>query len=158
MRLPHLGSQPTRDGSPDAEFMDTEALLFSTPLYRGLEHPHILVSVGAPGTNPPCIQRDDLAPTPQDSSFRLTGRHVRPEVESAKHRAGEASLAHSKEEPEERKTRFLAPSSQSDNLPASTSIKINQCRKQSAQHISAVFPNAVCVCVCVCLCVFMWGK
>ena len=44
--------------------MDMESWLYSlyhAILYKGLEHPQILVFAGAPGTNLPWIPRDDCA-------------------------------------------------------------------------------------------------
>ena len=66
-------------------------------------------------------------------------------LESAKHRAGGPNSAAQQEG-----TRGDETSAQSDYLPASVSIEINQCGKLSVQHdISALFPNAsLCVCLC----------
>ena len=51
--------------------MDMQALLFSTPLYKELEYPHILESVGAPGTNSPRMIRDDCSHSSPGPFFHI---------------------------------------------------------------------------------------
>ena len=48
--LQNIYSQPSV--SVDAEPTETESRLYSTILFKGLEHPQILVSQEGPGTNP----------------------------------------------------------------------------------------------------------
>ena len=44
--------------SADSEPMNRKGWLYYTTLYKGIEHPQILVSEGSAGTNPPQIPRD----------------------------------------------------------------------------------------------------
>ena len=79
--------------------MDMQALLFSTPLYKGLEYPHISESVGAPGTNSPRMTRNETVVTAlQDPSFIFREGHLKSgfpgdsnDKESA-HKAGDLDL------------------------------------------------------------------
>lgn len=80
-----------------------------------------------------------IAMISQDRSFRLTQRHMGWEAWISQTQGREPSWAAQRGE----ETRFLALRARSDYLPMSTSVKVNQHGKLSAQHdISSLFPNA----------------